>query len=74
MSQTVISLDDIVRLTHIHNAGQFVVEMTACRASHEPAASNQEEQLASLIFLITEQLGGVVQRCQVNWMAAEVEV
>lgn len=36
-------------------------------------SATQQAQLNSLIFLITEQLDGVVNRCQDGWMNGEVK-
>ena len=72
MSQITISPDDLTRLEHLRNAGHFVSDMTAFQECHELPQPAQRAQLASLVFLITEQLDGVVTRCHDSWMNDEV--
>ncbi|WIM56934.1 hypothetical protein P7T05_10435 [Pantoea anthophila] len=72
MSQITISIDDLTRLEHLRNAGRFVSDMTAFHECHELPQPAQCAQLASLVFLITEQLDGVVTRCHDSWMNDEV--
>ena len=72
MSQITISIDDLTRLEHLRNAGRFVSDMTAFQECHEQPQPEQRAQLASLVFLITEQLDGVVTRCRDSWMNDEV--
>ncbi|HDX9182331.1 hypothetical protein ACIP6T_15795 [Pantoea sp. NPDC088449] len=73
MTHATISHADLVRLEHLRNAGRFVSDMTAFQECHELPQPAQRAQLASLVFLITEQLDDVVTRCQNNWMNAEAE-
>lgn len=72
MSQITISPDDLTRLEHLRNAGRFVSDMTAFQECHELPQPAQRAQLASLVFLITEQLDGVLTRCHDSWMNDEV--
>ncbi|PVZ78521.1 hypothetical protein C9426_34740 [Serratia sp. S1B] len=72
MNQTTISNDDIARLEHLRNVGDFVTDMAALQTCYEKPLEVQQEQLVSLIFLMTEQLDGVVQRCYGDLMCQEV--
>ncbi len=72
MSETVISHSDIERLKHLRNVGEFVTGMAALQVCYETPSVAQHEQLVSLIYLITEQLDGVVGRCYSDLMNAEV--
>jgi len=73
MTHATISHADLLRLEHLRNAGRFISDMTLLQECHEQPPSSQLAQLASLVFLITEQLDGVVNRCQDGWMNEEVE-
>lgn len=73
MTHATISHKDIVRLEHLRNAGRFVTDMTLLQECHERPQPSQQAQLNSLIFLITEQLDGVVNRCHDGWMNEEVK-
>lgn len=68
MSSITISDDDLMRLEHLRNAGRFVSDMTRLQDCHEAPPPAQRAQLASLVFLITEQLDGVVARCHDSLM------
>jgi len=68
MSHASISHADIIRLEHLRNAGRFVSDMTLFQDCHEAPPPAQRAQLASLVFLITEQLDGVVARCHDSLM------
>lgn len=72
MNQLGISHDDVVRLKHLRNVGEFVTGMAALQDCYEKPTGIHCEQLASLIYLMTEQLDGVVQRCHDDLMNAEV--
>lgn len=72
MNHAAISYDDIVRLKHLRNVGELVTGMAVLQDCYEKPASAQCEQLVSLIYLMTEQLDGVVQRCQDDLMNMEV--
>ena len=73
MTHATISHKDIVRLEHLRNAGRFISDMTLLQECHELPHPSQQAQLASLVYLITEQLDGVVNRCQDSWMNEEVK-
>ena len=72
MKHAAISYHDIVRLKHLRNVGEFVTGMAVLQDCYEKPAGVQCEQLVSLIYLMTEQLDGVVQRCQDDLMNMEV--
>lgn len=72
MSQHILSTRDLVCLEHIRNAGRFINDSIVEQESQQIPSSLQRSQLASLIFLMTEQLDGVVTRCYDNWMNEEV--
>ena len=71
MNHAAISYDDILRLKHLRNVGEFVTGMASSGLLRKPASA-QCEQLVSLIYLMTEQLDGVVQRCRDDLMNMEV--
>lgn len=73
MIHATISHDDIVRLDHIRNIGHLVSDLTRIQDCHETPPADQRAQLASLIYLMTAQLDGVVTRCNDDWMNAEVQ-
>ncbi|MNC19450.1 hypothetical protein D3C75_673830 [compost metagenome] len=67
-----ITLDDLRCLEHLLRVGQFagdLLEHQECTVLSQPPA--QQTQLASLLFLMTTQLDGVVERCQMSWMTTE---
>ena len=72
MNQFEISYDDVVRLKHLRNVGEYVTGMVALQDCYEKSVGAQCEQLVSLIYLMTEQLDEVVQYCHDNLMNAEV--
>ncbi|MDO6409532.1 hypothetical protein [Pantoea phytobeneficialis] len=72
MSHASISHADIIRLEHLRNAGRFVSDMTTLQECCENPQPLQRAQLASLVFLMTEQLDAVVARCHDSWMNEEV--
>ncbi|KDE36449.1 hypothetical protein AW40_12145 [Kosakonia radicincitans UMEnt01/12] len=64
---------DLACLEHLRNIGQYVSEMVLLQDStttHRPPA--QQLQLTSVIFLMTAQLDGVVERCNRHWLNEEV--
>ncbi|MBE8058893.1 hypothetical protein IPE76_30565, partial [Escherichia coli] len=54
MNQFEISYDDVVRLKHLRNVGEYVTGMAALQDCYEKPAGAQCEQLVSLIYLMTE--------------------
>ena len=73
MNHSTISPEDILRLAHIRNVGQLISDLTRIQDCHEAPPADQRAQLASLIYLMTAQLDGVVARCHDDWMNAEVQ-
>jgi len=69
------SQNDLECLEHLRNVGQFVNDMmletesaTVCRDTVH------QSQLASVIYLMTAQLDGVVDRCSQRWLTGEAAV
>ncbi|WP_447510345.1 hypothetical protein [Citrobacter gillenii] len=69
------SQNDLECLEHLRNVGQFVNDMmletesaTVRRDTVHPS------QLASVIYLMTAQLDGVVDRCGQRWLTGEANV
>ena len=75
MKQTTISLNDLQCLEHLRNVGQLVTELsqdqTCATLRRNP---EQQHQLNSLIYLMTSQLEGVVERCNQHWLTGEDSV
>ncbi|EIN1200267.1 hypothetical protein LOH81_003942 [Salmonella enterica] len=73
--QPAISRADIECLEHMRNVGQLVGElmlMQDCTTVRcDPA---QQLQLTSVIYLMTAQLDGVVERCNQRWLTGEGNV
>lgn len=69
------SQNDLECLEHLRNVGQFVNDMML---ETESAAARSDtvhpSQLASVIYLITAQLDGVVDRCGQRWLTGEANV
>ncbi|WP_241569520.1 hypothetical protein [Rosenbergiella collisarenosi] len=73
MNHHILSTRDLVCLEHIRNAGHFINDSIVEQQAQQLPSPSQRSQLASLIFLMTEQLDGVVTRCHDNWMNEEVK-
>ncbi|PDP91381.1 hypothetical protein [Enterobacter cloacae] len=75
MKQTIITPHDIECLEHMRNVGQLVDELMKVQDStsvcRDPA---QQLQLTSVIYLMTAQLDGVVERCKKRWLTGEDNV
>lgn len=69
------SQNDLECLEHLRNVGQFVGNMMqeteSATVRRDPA---QPSQLASVIYLMTVQLDGVVDRCGQRWLTGEANV
>ena len=69
------SQSDLECLEHLRNVGQFVGDMMQEQESttlyRDPA---HQSQLASVIYLMTAQLDGVVDRCVQRWLSGEAAV
>ncbi|HIB3267724.1 TPA: hypothetical protein ACWWUK_003882 [Citrobacter youngae] len=70
-----ISQTDLECLEHLRNVGQFVGELVQVQdctlLRRDPA---QQLQLNSVIYLMTAQLDGVVERCNQRWLNGEGNV
>ena len=66
------SLKDLECLEHLRNVGQLVSDLSQAQDSatlcHSPA---QRLQLSSVVYLMTVQLDGVVERCNQRWLTGE---
>ena len=75
MKQTIITPHDIECLEHMRNVGQLVgdlMQVQDCTAIRRDPA--QQLQLTSVIYLMTAQLDGVVERCKKRWLTGEDNV
>ena len=70
-----LSQTDLECLEHLRNVGQLVgdlMQVQDCTSvRHTPA---QQLQLTSVIYLMTAQLDGVVDRCNQRWLTGEGNV
>ena len=75
MRHTTITARDLECLEHMRNVGQLVgdlMQVQGCTSlRHNPA---QQLQLTSVIYLMTAQLDGVVERCNQQWLTGEGNV
>ena len=73
--QPAISRTDLECLEHMRNVGQLVNELMQVQdcatVRRDPA---QQLQLSSVIYLMTAQLDGVVERCNQHWLTVEDNV
>lgn len=75
MKQPSITLKDLECLEHLRNVGQVVNELTTLQDSHNLHRNPARRlQLASVIYLMTAQLDGVVERCNQHWLTGEGNV
>ncbi|WP_438335553.1 hypothetical protein ACSYAE_03410 [Edwardsiella tarda] len=75
MKHTTIALQDLECLDHLRNVGQLVGELMQEQACVTVQRNpDQKLQLTSLIYLMTTQLDGVVERCNQHWLAGEDNV
>ena len=75
MKHTTLSIKELECLEHLRNVGHFVSAMMQeqdCTTLHRDPA--QQSQLNSVIYLMTAQLDGVVERCNQRWPAGEGSV
>jgi hypothetical protein len=69
------SQNDLECLEHLRNVGQFVGNMMQETESATVRRDTaQPSQLASVIYLMTAQLDGVVDRCGQRWLTGEANV
>ena len=72
MSQSIITLDDLRYLEHLRNIGHLVSELVAEQDSMLLQRNPAERlQLTSLIYLMTDQLDAVIERCNQRWQDRE---
>ena len=75
MRHTTITARDLECLEHMRNVGQLVNELMQVQdcatVRRDPA---QQSQLTSVIYLMTAQLDGVVERCNQRWLTGEGNV
>ncbi|HFQ7482260.1 hypothetical protein [Klebsiella variicola] len=72
---TAFSQNDLECLEHLRNVGHFVSAMMQeqdCTSLRRDPA--QQSQLTSVIYLMTAQLDGVVERCNQRWLTGEGNV
>ena len=75
INQPTISRADLECLEHLRNVGQLVgdlMQVQDCTAIRRDPA--QQLQLTSVIYLMTAQLDGVVERCNQQWLTGEGNV
>lgn len=69
------SQNDLECLEHLRNVGQFVNDMMLETESATVRSDTvHQSQLASVIYLMTAQLDGVVERCGQRWLTGEATV
>ena len=75
INQPTISRADLECLEHLRNVGQLVgdlmQEQDCATVRRDPV---QQLQLTSVIYLMTAQLDGVVERCNQRWLTGEGNV
>ncbi|WME31486.1 hypothetical protein Q8W43_03460 [Klebsiella pneumoniae] len=75
MKHTSITIQELECLEHLRNVGHFVnalmQEQDCTTLRRDPA---QQSQLTSVIYLMTAQLDGVVERCNQRWLTGEGNV
>ena len=70
MRHTTITARDLECLEHMRNVDLMQVQDCAT-VRRDPA---QQSQLTSVIYLMTVQLDGVVERCNQRWLTGEGNV
>ena len=75
MRHTTITVQELECLEHLRNVGHFVnslMQLQDCATVRRDPA--QQLQLTSVIYLMTAQLDGVVERCNQHWLTGECNV
>lgn len=75
MKHTTLSIKELECLEHLRNVGHLVSElmqMQDCTSLRRDPT--QQLQLTSVIYLMTAQLDGVVERCNQRWLTGEGNV
>ncbi|MCS3433334.1 hypothetical protein [Klebsiella sp. BIGb0407] len=70
MKQPVLTLKDLECLEHLRNVGQLVTDMSRHQECTSPRRA-PAQQLTSVIYLMTAQLDGVLERCNQHWLTGE---
>jgi len=75
MSHSILTLDDLRYLEHLRNIGHLVGELAAEQDSVTLRRNPAERlQLISLIYLMTDQLDAVIERCNRRWLDGEEKI
>ncbi len=75
MKHTTLSIKELECLEHLRNVGQFVGELMQVQdCTSLRRDPTQQLQLTSVIYLMTAQLDGVVERCNQRWLTGEGNV
>ena len=72
MRHTTITARDLECLEHMRNVGPLLMQVQDCATVRRDPA--QQLQLTSVIYLMTAQLDGVVERCNQQWLTGEGNV
>ena len=75
MRHSTITARDLECLEHMRNVGQLVsdlMQVQDCTSLRRDPT--QQLQLTSVIYLMTAQLNGVVERCNQQWLTGEGNV
>ncbi|EJD6313070.1 TPA: hypothetical protein ACX3KD_004693 [Raoultella ornithinolytica] len=75
MRHSTITARDLECLEHMRNVGQLVsdlMQVQDCTSLRRDPT--QQLQLTSVIYLMTAQLDGVVERCNHRWLTGEGNV
>ena len=75
MRHSTITARDLECLEHMRNVGQLVsdlMQVQDCTSLRRDPT--QQLQLTSVIYLMTAQLDGVVERCKKRWLTGEDNV
>ncbi len=75
MSHSILTLDDLRYLELLRNIGHLVGELAAEQDSVTLRRNPAERlQLISLIYLMTDQLDAVIERCNRRWLDGEEKI
>ena len=75
MSHTTITARDLECLEHMRNVGQLVGDLMQVQDCATVRRDPELQlQLTSVIYLMTAQLDGVVERCNQQWLTGEGNV
>ena len=75
MRHTTITARDLECLEHMRNVGLLVNELMQVQdCTSLRRDPTQQLQLTSVIYLMTAQLDGVVERCNQRWLTGEGNV